>query len=307
MLHNLIICCPSGWNLQVPHLTRWLSLMAFHLGRDAKSYNLANIDWFDVSTARILQMRNQCVRKALDVQATRLLMIDPDMWADAYLSFNGAAPTRDGAKPFLASAWQFLDENPGSVVAAPYCGRDGQVHVFGNDDEGHIRRVARDYAASLTGWVRVAAVGSGLMLIDCDVFRKMKPPWFDDVYRNDEKTKLLLSQDAYFCRRCAECQIPIYVNFDSWCRHKQFIDVDAPVRNGKAEDAFQGDERWDGPPDFVVRQERIVTQRDPVSDLPVSPTVLDAASPDKSDAPSAPPDDWRRWVMPEDKPLEVSG
>jgi len=253
--------------------------MTFNLGRDSVAYDIDEVHWFNVTTARILQMRNKSIEKALQIKATRMLMVDPDMWPDAYL--HGEMAMR-GAKPFLPTAWAYLNEHPGSVTAAPYCGRGGDVHVFGTDEAGDVRRISSEYADWLNGWVRVTAVGTGLMLIDCDVFRKIEPPWFDDVYSDKTKTRLLLSQDAYFCRRCSQAKVPIYVQFDSWARHRHSMNIEAPGALLHREPS----EKWAGPASRVVRPpESAPVPTKPIQaapTAPVAPVSAESASPSGS-------------------------
>lgn len=56
--------------------------------------------------------------------------------------------------------------------------------------------------------VQVAGVGTGGLLVEADVFRKLEEPWF--VYTEN------FGEDLYFSQRCFEAEIPMFV--DTGCR-----------------------------------------------------------------------------------------
>ena len=105
------------------------------------------------------------------------------------------------------------------------------VHCFVRNRQSQLVRLERDRAATLTGWQKVAAVGTGLMLIDMRVFQtihRSDAPYFTDTYTDPTETKLRYSQDVDFCLRCGAAGIPIYVNFSCWCTHWQLSEVHRP-------------------------------------------------------------------------------
>ena len=69
------------------------------------------------------------------------------------------------------------------------------------------------------GLERVETVGFGVILIRRDVFEQLPEPYFDTPWQAEQKKHC--GEDIYFCWRCYEAGIPIYVDHDlSWAvRH----------------------------------------------------------------------------------------
>ena len=222
MAYRLCVARPTGYRMQHADISTWLMQFAFRLRDD--SPDIREVQFYNVGNPRILMMRNLCVKDAVAGGCSHILFVDPDMVPDKYV---GRDPT---AKMFWLEAWTFIKEHPGSVVAVPYCGPppDEVIHVFVKNDKGDLVRLPRAAAQKLSGWKGVEAVGTGLLLADMSIFQKIPHPYFDDVYLDDTKTKLHFSQDVYFCLKCREHGIPIYVNFDCWAGHDQTICVDKP-------------------------------------------------------------------------------
>lgn len=185
---------------------------------------ITDIDFYQVANCRIGMMRNMCVMHAQECGADVLLFIDPDTVPDCYLRKDRRA------RPFWHEAWTFLKANPGSIVAAPYCGTppESPVHVFSRNEQGNVKRLSRERAQGLDGWYAVDAVGTGLMLMDMAVFEKLDQPYFRDVYTDQSGVKLRYSQDVDFCLRCRAAEIPIYANFSCWAGHWQLAPVGKP-------------------------------------------------------------------------------
>jgi GT2 family glycosyltransferase len=78
---------------------------------------------------------------------------------------------------------------------------EGNYQAFGYDE------LPRD------GIVEVVAAGSGGMLIRREVIQAVGPPWFE----NEPGT--LISEDLVFCRKLAECGIPIHLDVDVVMSH----------------------------------------------------------------------------------------
>ncbi len=197
--------------------------LAHHLHGDTE---IGEVTCQYLSTARIGMMRNGLITRALQppVSATHILMIDPDMVPDRYLGSD------ERAKPFWSEAWPFILDNPNAIAAAPYCGEypERKIHVFADNEAGKSVRVTHVQAARLEGWQEVRGVGTGLMLMNAGIFRKMRQPWFDDSYTDRTHTELRRSQDVLFCEKASAAGIPTYVNFDCPCGHWQNSVVDMP-------------------------------------------------------------------------------
>jgi len=247
--HKLHISIPTGWNLMSPHTTLWFGKLMYEIGRTAPTLQPS---MYSVNNSRILMCRNMAVQDARQSGATHLLFVDPDMCPDYYVEWDEKGNPAGDAKPFFREAWAFAQAHPGGVYAAPYCGVPPKehIHVFAEDQNGVLARLPHDQAKDLRGWMQVAAVGTGLMLIDMAVFDALDQktpngeiqPHFMDVYTDSTYTKLRWSQDVTFCKRCTDAGVPVYVNFDCWCRHQQFKWVGRPGdpgtlnTNGPSED-----------------------------------------------------------------------
>ena len=56
----------------------------------------------------------------------------------------------------------------------------------------------------------VAALGTGFMLINLDVFKKIEKPWFFAGFQEDKKDDFI-TEDVYFCRKAKDA------GFQVWC------------------------------------------------------------------------------------------
>lgn len=239
-MQKLHVTIPTGWNLMSPHTALWFGKLMFEIGRTAPDLEPC---MYNVNNSRILMCRNMAVEDARRSGASHLLFIDPDMCPDYYVRWDQDGHLIGDAKPFFREAWAFAQKNPGGVYAAPYCGLppNEDVHVFAPNEKDEMERLGRDQAKDLHGWLQVEAIGTGLMLIDMAVFDKLdqetndgnRQPHFMDVYADPSCTRLRWSQDIHFCKRCNRNNIPIYVDFDCWCRHQQFKWVGRPGDPGE--------------------------------------------------------------------------
>jgi hypothetical protein len=199
----------------------WISNLCIGLTRNRVVDSIVN---HYTSGSRIAMGRNLQVKEAMQLGLSHLLFIDPDMLPDTYLEADPQAT------PVWDTFWSFMQANPGSVLAAPYCGPPPkeEVHVFSPNPSGDLKRVSREQAAALHGWQQVGGAGTGFMLIDMDVFKALKNPYFHDVYTDETESKLRNSQDVDFSKKCWEAGIPMYVNFDCWCDHQQMVHIRRP-------------------------------------------------------------------------------
>lgn len=60
------------------------------------------------------------------------------------------------------------------------------------------------------GLTKVDAVGTGFMLIKADVFMRIGWPWFMQPWIEEQQN--WVGEDVFFCRRCYEAEIPIYID-----------------------------------------------------------------------------------------------
>tara|TARA_R110000803_G_scaffold205530_4_gene272287 strand:+ start:9249 stop:10088 length:840 start_codon:yes stop_codon:yes gene_type:complete len=184
---------------------------------------------------RILEARNWIVKKAIDIEADYLLMVDPDMCPD--VEHNGP-----NYRPFFTSSFEFLEQlyaghhgfpagTPGVIAAPALSGPpEFKCNVFEPTNvKGGIRRISQSEARDRRGQIeRVALIGTGLILIDMKVFEKVKVPWFDDMYKSPLKETVWTTQDSYFCNNCNENGVPVWCNWYSWAAHWKMTRVDRP-------------------------------------------------------------------------------
>ena len=182
---------------------------------------------------RIHCARNVAAKEALKHNCDFLLFCDPDQRPDARM-FNEYIPrdeqpnAREWALPFVQSSLDFMLSNFCSVVAAPLvsCPPALNINVFPFRENGqsYSRMTHEELAAIEPQFQQVAAMGTGLMLIDCNVLRAMPEPWFEDAYQPDqvdEKTgkvtrdpqyDVMHSQDTRFCFKVNDLRGQVYCN-----------------------------------------------------------------------------------------------
>ena len=151
--------------------------------------------------------RNTFVETALENDCDYVFFMDTDM------SFK---------KGTLAMMIRHMVDIPGDkppVLGGVYCNRgsDFRWHVYDWVED-------KDSWKSLSfplnqGIRKVDAIGTGCMLIDMNVFKAIKWPWFEYQYREFEGAKDRLSEDMVFCKKCKEANIPIYADTDVTCGH----------------------------------------------------------------------------------------
>lgn len=66
--------------------------------------------------------------------------------------------------------------------------------------------------------IQIHGGGMGCALINTEVFKKIKYPWYDWVNYSDEH-RGMLSEDLYFCEQCRKNGIPIYMDARVACGH----------------------------------------------------------------------------------------
>ena len=269
-MYHVHIVRPCGWGLEAPDVGTYLLLLGFNIGyENGRNHGNPNkqiaISQTQVSRARIPAARNYGVDEARKENATHLMMIDPDVAVDAFVG------TEPWAKKWWGEAWGMMLSAATNwdipiVVATPYAGllHPPKVQVFYRDKTGKNRRYSWEDAGKKSGWESVNAVGSGLMLIDMRVFDTLdkqddlshqRRPYFRDLYTDERESELKYTPDIYFCERCVEAGIPIWVNWDCWCGHWQFQRVNSPRSvahqiegtefRGKEDSPVLGNARWD--------------------------------------------------------------
>lgn len=171
--------------------------------------------------------RNAAAKAAVENAADFLLMLDPDMVPDVAFTEEHAWINKhmhEDAMPFLPSSLSFALQNPGAIIGAPAVREgDRQINVFfKSNQENQIRPLtSEEVNGRLSSPVieEVEAIGTGLILIDCLVFKRIPPPWFCDLYSSDVMDHLSMSQDVWFCNKAREYGFKIYCNWKAPAGH----------------------------------------------------------------------------------------
>ncbi len=181
--------------------------------------------------------RNAAMDAAIRNNCHFVLMLDTDMIFDIHAKDGGMdyahLPKHDDQRPFMPAALDFALEHPGPcVIAAPYCSGPPKervlVHRFSEFEqesanapaEGiQLESFSREEAATKTGYEMVAALPTGLMLIDMRVTQVLRPPYFHYEYNGDNETALIGTEDVVFSRNLYYLGVPQYCDFSAWSAH----------------------------------------------------------------------------------------
>lgn len=135
--------------------------------------------------------RETIVETAIEHKMTHLLFIDHDMI-------------------FEPEAVHSLVQRNKDIIGAPFALRTESSRfatVKGTDPHGN--KIWEEYP---DGLIKCCAVGTGFMLINLEVFKKIPKPWFQLEY--DDKGELQYGEDMSFCRKAREA------GFDIFCDSK---------------------------------------------------------------------------------------
>lgn len=165
---------------------------------------------YDCATAR-----NAIVRKAIDLNADYVLMVD-----------NDVVLPKDTLENLL--------DDPKQVCLGYYAHRDTDNIYRGRtcvcrlkDDKGvayynypleseYIAEELKQLKDSGQFKVQIHGGGMGCAFIKTSVFKALKYPWYDWV---NYKGGGMLSEDLYFCEQCKNNKIPIYTDTRVACGH----------------------------------------------------------------------------------------
>lgn len=212
-----------------PDGTDWLVSTVIKAKADSR---ISEVLHQKIDDTPITMSRNRAVKQALANKADVLLMLDSDMSPD--LPLAGAKPFWDTSFNYL---WQHFGKGP-CVIAAPYCGPPPHEvpYIFrwctfqGDNPNPDVRleMFSREEAATRIGFETVAALPTGLILIDLRAIERIPRPWFDYEWKDEERSEKASTEDVYFTRNLSLAGVPQVANWDAWAGHVKRKTVSKP-------------------------------------------------------------------------------
>ncbi len=131
--------------------------------------------------------RETIVETAIERGMTHLLFIDHDM-------------------VFEPQAVESLVNRNKDIIGAPFSLRTTPSDPFATvkKEDPHGNKIWEEQG----DLIKCCAVGTGFMLINLEVFKKIKKPWFQLEY--DDKGELQYGEDMSFCRKAREAGFDIF-------------------------------------------------------------------------------------------------
>lgn len=139
--------------------------------------------------------REYIVKLAIERGCTHVLFVDSDM------AFEKDTITR------------LIDKNK-DIIGVHYNLRKDPPTTTVHMDKEKKARVAIDHP---DGLLTCDAVGTGLLLVNLDVFKKLSHPWF--FWESDGNGEVVMGEDYWFCKKAREA------GFDVW------VDLTIPVKH----------------------------------------------------------------------------
>lgn len=139
--------------------------------------------------------REQLVKSAYDTGCTHILFIDSDMYFEPDAANKLIARNKD-----IVGVHYNLRKNPPTTT----------VHM----DKIKKSRIKEDHP---DGFLTCDAVATGFLLINMDVFKKVKEPWF--FWKTDKDGEVVMGEDYWFCEKARK------VGYDIW------VDLTIPVKH----------------------------------------------------------------------------
>lgn len=180
----------------------------------------------------ITRLRNRACQVAQSSGFHYLLMIDNDNVPDCEYEFDPRA------RPFFPAALEFAISKGPCVVGAPYCGAPPRENCMVIKWEpvadrsqampATMTKYSRKEAAEAEGFEEVAALPTGMLLIDLRVLNELPPPWFDYEYKDTLEAELAATEDVFFTRNLSFVGVPQYVFWDAWAGHVKEVMVRRP-------------------------------------------------------------------------------
>jgi hypothetical protein len=233
---------PYG-DIEHPDCGDWLMTTFHKMKSDPR---IGRVRRFRKADTPIPMTRNEAVEVALQEKVDFLLMLDNDMSPDIHHSSSPYPDYwADFAKPFWDTSFEFALEQRAKgtpcIIGAPYCGPSPHqnVYVFQWDNwrnnytpdapDMKLDQFSRAEASKLTGIQEVAALPTGLILIDMRAFERATPPYFYYEYTDHKQLRKASTEDVAFTRDMSLYGVKQYCNWDAWCGHHKKEIVTKPV------------------------------------------------------------------------------
>lgn len=142
----------------------------------------------DTRASIVQKGRHEIVEAALSIQADKILFLDSDMMFPA----NIATELEKQGKDIIG-----LNYTTRRIPIRPTCMKI--------DKSGY-----EDY--KLSGVKEVGYIGTGALLVSCEVFKKIGKPYFNVFW--DDKASRFVGEDYAFCDKARELGYKIYCDFD---------------------------------------------------------------------------------------------
>ncbi len=266
--YSIMIAVPCAYGTEHPDVRTWNVMAVMALMKDPRFNVLGNgsIRMYTDSAHRIHCARNSAAREALEAGCDFLLFVDPDMRPDArlfdpFLPKEGQENAADWALPFLSSSLDFMLSNYCAIIGAPAvsCSPKNKITVFlKRDQAGNFSRMSmEEYEDTEPCFQQCTAIGTGMMLIDCNVFKNMPMPWFEDFYEPDKQDEegnvirdpqfnVYQSQDTRFCIKAVEMGMRVYANHFAPAGHIKSEMLLPPLCKAPGEPDGQGPKTSEG-------------------------------------------------------------
>lgn len=246
---KLMLAMFPGGTAGVPHGTQRQEIISWLMRTHRTILTDPRIDddilEFSRANTPITMTRNECIEVAKREKADFVVMVDADMSPDLYWPGNYhreyADPT---AKKFFESSFEFAYRMRAGgqpcVIGAPYCGPPPHENVYvfhwttlENDrpkDEPDmiLNQYPREHAANMCGIQEVAALPTGLILIDMQAIAHLDPPYFYYEWEDNTESKKASTEDVTFTRNLSLNGVPQYCNWDAWAGHFKLKCVGRP-------------------------------------------------------------------------------
>lgn len=232
-----------GGGMDAADVTDWLVGAVIAAKSEPRISEVLN---FRITDTPITMGRNACIEAAKKSGVDFLVMVDNDMKPDAYLPANPHKLLPDPtARPFFESSFEFAYQQrklgKPCIIGAPYCGPPPfeNVYVFQWSDwetgeptdtaDIRLEQFTREEAAKLHGIQQVAALPTGLIIIDMQAIPHTDPPYFYYEWEDETESKKASTEDVTFTRDLGLNGVPQFCNWDAWCGHWKKKCVGRPI------------------------------------------------------------------------------